>query len=157
MPGEPQLGDDDAGGTSLAGAGSAGSAGSAGLERLSGDPPSPWEGRYGFSRLVQVGGFVMIGGTTSVSGDGCVLGVTPYEQAVEILRKIGHELSRAGLGFADVVSNRCYVTDISRSDEVGRAHGEVFAGSRPLMTMVEVSGLIDPRMLVEIETVAWAG
>ena len=86
-----------------------------------------------------------------------MIGVTPYEQAVEVLGKIGHELSRVGLGFADVVSNRCYVTDISRADEVGRAHGEVFAELRPLMTMVEVSGLIDPRMLVEIETVAWAG
>ncbi|HET9103660.1 MAG TPA: Rid family hydrolase [Solirubrobacteraceae bacterium] len=128
-----------------------------GDERLGGDPPSPWEERYGFSRLVRAGGFVMVGGTTSVSGDSCVVGITPYEQTVEILSKIGHELSRAGLGFADVVSNRCYVTDISRADEVGRAHGEVFAGLRPLMTMVEVAALIDPRMLVEIETVAWAG
>ena len=63
----------------------------------------------------------------------------------------------SALGAADVVQNRVYVTDISRAEEVGRAHGEVFGEHRPLMTMVEVSGLIDPRMLVEIETVAYAG
>ena len=88
---------------------------------------------------------------------GAVCGQTPYEQTVEILSKILHELERVGLAAADVVHNRVYVTDISRSEEVGRAHGEVFADHRPLMTMVEVSGLIDPRMLVEIETVAYAG
>ena len=99
----------------------------------------------------------MVGGTTAVSGESGVVGITPYEQTVEVLRKIGHELERVGLGYGDVVSNRCYVTDISRADEVGRAHGEIFSGFRPLMTMVEVSALIDPRLLVEIETVAWAG
>ena len=82
---------------------------------------------------------------------------TPYEQAVEIFTKILHELSRVGLGAADVIQNRVYVTDISRGDEVGRAHGDFFGEHRPLITMVEVSGLIDPRMLVEIETVAYAG
>jgi enamine deaminase RidA (YjgF/YER057c/UK114 family) len=126
-------------------------------ERLPGDPPSPYEVQYGFSRVVRVGGFVMVGGTTSVGPGGSVLGETPYEQTVEILRKILHELERVGLSAADVVSSRVYVTDISRAEEVGRAHGEIFADHRPLMTMVEVSGLIDPRMLVEIETVAFAG
>ncbi|MGZ4169157.1 MAG: RidA family protein [Solirubrobacteraceae bacterium] len=126
-------------------------------ERLPGDPPSPYEGQFGFSRVVRAGGFVLIGGTTSVGPGGSVLGETPYEQAAEIFRKILHELGRAGLGAADVVRNRVYVTDISRAEEVGRAHGEIFAEHRPLMTMVEVSGLIDPRMLVEIETVAYAG
>jgi enamine deaminase RidA (YjgF/YER057c/UK114 family) len=126
-------------------------------ERFGGDPASPFEERFGFSRLLRVGGFVLVGGTTSVRPSGAVCGSTPYEQAVEILSKILHELSRVGLGAADVVQNRVYVTDISRSEEVGRAHGEIFADQRPLMTMVEVSGLIDPRMLVEIETVAYAG
>ncbi len=125
-------------------------------ERWPGDPPSPWEGPFGFSRIVKAGRFVMIGGTTAVDEDGAVVGETPYEQAVQILRKILHELERAGVGPADVISNRVYVTDISRADEVGRAHGEVFAGFRPLMTMVEVSALIDPRMLVEIEVMAFA-
>ncbi len=125
-------------------------------ERLPGDPPSPYEGQFGFSRVVRAGGFVLIGGTTSVGPSGAVLGETPYEQTVEILRKLVHELGRVGLGVADVVSTRVYVTDISRAEEVGRAHGDLFAEHRPLMTMVEVSGLIDPRMLVEIEAVAYA-
>jgi enamine deaminase RidA (YjgF/YER057c/UK114 family) len=125
-------------------------------ERLPGDPPSPWEGMYGFSRIVRAGNFVLIGGMTSVDEDGAVIGETPYEQTVEILRKITHELGRVGLGPPRVIQTRVYVTDISRADEVGRAHGEVFAQHRPLMSMVEVSALIDPRMLVEVETVAYA-
>jgi enamine deaminase RidA (YjgF/YER057c/UK114 family) len=124
-------------------------------ESLPGDPPSPWEGDFGFSRVVSAGPFVLVGGTTSVTLDGAVLGETPYEQTVEILGKLEHELSRAGVGLSDVISNRVYVTDISRAEEVGRAHGEVFGDVRPLMTMVEVSALIDPRMMVEIETVAY--
>jgi enamine deaminase RidA (YjgF/YER057c/UK114 family) len=128
------------------------------IARFGGDPPSPFEGRYGFSRLAVVGGFVIVGGTTSVNADGVVLGTTPYEQTIEILRKVSHELSRAGATLEDVIQTRMYVVDISRSDEVGRAHGEVFgSGSvRPLMTMVGVAGLVDPRMLVEVETVAVA-
>jgi enamine deaminase RidA (YjgF/YER057c/UK114 family) len=125
-------------------------------ERLPGDPPSPWEGMYGFSRLVRAGPFVLIGGMTSVDEDGAVVGETPYEQTVEILRKITHEMERVALGPPHVIQTRVYVTDISRADEVGRAHGEVFAQHRPLLTMVEVSSLIDPRMLVEIETVAYS-
>ncbi|MFL5864460.1 MAG: Rid family hydrolase [Solirubrobacteraceae bacterium] len=124
------------------------------IERLPGDPPSPYETRFGFSRVLRTGGFVLIGGMTSVGPGGTVLGDTPYEQAVEIFRKVLHELSRVGLGAADVIQSRVYVTDISRAEEVGRAHGEIFADHRPLMTMVEVSALIDPRMLVEIESVA---
>ena len=126
-------------------------------ERLPGDPPSPYERAYGFSRIVRAGDFVLIGGMTSVDEYGAVIGETPYEQTVEILRKITHELERVGLGPPRVIQSRVYVTDISRGDEVCRAHGEVFAQHRPLMTIVEVSGLIDPRMLVEIETVAYAG
>jgi enamine deaminase RidA (YjgF/YER057c/UK114 family) len=124
-------------------------------ERLPGDPPSPWEGEFSFSRVVSAGPFVLVGGTTSVTLDGAVLGQTPYEQTVAILGKLEHELSRAGVGLSDVISNRIYVTDISRAEEVGRAHGEVFGDVRPLMAMVEVSALIDPRMMVEIETVAY--
>ncbi len=125
--------------------------------RLGGDPPSPYEEAFSFSRIVAAGDFVMIGGTTSVDPCGFVLGETPYEQAVEILRKLAHELSRAGSAPANVVQLRVYVTDISRAEEVGRAVGEAFAEIRPLMTMVEVSALIDPRMLVEIEAVAYRG
>jgi enamine deaminase RidA (YjgF/YER057c/UK114 family) len=125
------------------------------IQRLAGDPPSPYEAPIGFSRIVMVGPWVLLGGTTSVDPSSCVLGATPYEQTVEILRKQLHELSRVGLTAAEVVQTRIYVTDISRSEEVGRAHGQVFGEVRPVATMVEVSGLIDPRMLVEIELIAY--
>jgi enamine deaminase RidA (YjgF/YER057c/UK114 family) len=124
------------------------------VQRLGGDPPSPFEGKYGFGRVVVAGDFVMVGGTTSITPEGAVLGDTPGEQAREILRKIEHELGRVGAGMSDVVSVRVYVTDISRSSEVGRVHGEVFGDVRPIMTMVGIDALVDPRMLVEIEAVA---
>ncbi len=125
------------------------------IERLKGDPPLPYELRFGFSRVATAGPFVNVGGTTSVDEDGVVLGDTPYEQTIAILRKIEHELDRVGVSLEDVVQTRIYVTDISRFEEVGRAHGELFSTIRPLMTMVEVKGLVDPRMLVEIEAVAY--
>ena len=127
------------------------------IKRLGGDPPSPFEGPFGFSRVVRAGGLVLVGGTTSIDENGVVLGATPYEQTIAILHKIERELTRAGASLADVIDNRVYVTDISRVEEVGRAHGEFFGELRPCMTMVEVSGLIDPRMLVEIEAMAAVG
>jgi enamine deaminase RidA (YjgF/YER057c/UK114 family) len=126
------------------------------IVRLGGDPPSPYEGRFGFGRIVAVEGTVFVGGTTSVTPDGVVLGETPGEQTAEILRKIEHELGRVGVTRADVVLTRCYVTDISRHEEVGRVHGEFFGSVRPVMTMIGVVGFVDPRMLVEIEAVAIA-
>jgi enamine deaminase RidA (YjgF/YER057c/UK114 family) len=127
------------------------------VARLGGDPPSPWEGQYSFSRIVLAGGFVLVAGMTSVDADGVVLGRTPYEQMVEVVRKLAVELERVGAGLADVVQSRVYVTDIERADDVGRAHQEALGDVRPVMTMVEVSRLIDPRMLVEFEAVAWVG
>jgi enamine deaminase RidA (YjgF/YER057c/UK114 family) len=124
--------------------------------RLPGEPPSPWEVRYGFSRVVRAGGFVAVGGTTSADADGVVHGATPYDQAVEVFRKISVSLAGVGVGLADVVQVRVYVTDISRGEEVGRAFEQALGAVRPLMTMVEVSALIDPRMLVEVEVVATA-
>ncbi len=124
------------------------------IRRLPGDPPSPWEGPNAFSRIVVAGQLVILGGTTSVDPNGVVLGTTPYDQAREILTKIERELDRVEGSLADVVQTRIYVTDISRSEEVGRAHAESFSETPPAMTMVEVSALIDPRMLVEIEAIA---
>lgn len=126
------------------------------IRRLEGDPPSPWETEYGYSRTVVAGGFVLVGGVTSVGPGGTVLGETPYEQAVEVLRRVLHELSHAGAAAEDVVSVRAYVTDITRAKEVGRAFSEALGSVRPLMTMIQVSALIDPRMLVEIEATAVA-
>ena len=125
--------------------------------RLGGEPPSPYEGKFGFSRTLAFGDYVIVGGTTSIDEDGVVVGETPYDQAVEILGKVTHELGRVGAAIDDVVQMRIYVTDISRGEEVGRAHGEVFGAHPPVMTMVEVSALIDPRMLVEMEAVAYVG
>jgi enamine deaminase RidA (YjgF/YER057c/UK114 family) len=126
------------------------------IQRLAGDPASPWEAQFGFCRVVRAGELVIIGGTTSVDGNGVVIGRTPYEQAVEIFTKIGRELARVSARLEDVVLTRIYVTDISRADEVGRAHGEFLGAVRPAMTMVEIPALIDPRMLVEIEVMAQA-
>jgi enamine deaminase RidA (YjgF/YER057c/UK114 family) len=107
--------------------------------------------------VVAAGDWVLIGGTTAVDPSGAVLGETPGEQTVEILGKLRHELERAGAELSDVVQTRVYVTDISRYEEVARAHAEAFGETRPVMTMVEVSALIDPRMLVEIEAAAYVG
>jgi enamine deaminase RidA (YjgF/YER057c/UK114 family) len=122
--------------------------------RLSGDPASPYEEPFAASRVVRAGQLVFVGGTTSIEPSGVVLGETPYEQAVAILRKIGHELSRAGASLHDVIQTRIYTTDITRAEEIGRAHHQAFSASPPVTTMVEVSRLIDPRMTVEIEAVA---
>jgi enamine deaminase RidA (YjgF/YER057c/UK114 family) len=100
---------------------------------------------------------VHVAGTTSIDPTGVVLGETPYEQTVEILGKIEHELGRAGASTSNVVWTRIYVTDISRADEVGRAHADAFGEQRPAMALVEVSALYDPRMLVEIEAAAYIG
>ena len=99
---------------------------------------------------------MFIGGTTSIDRHGMVQGETPYEQARVIFERLGHELGRAGASLAEVIQTRIYVTDISRAEEVGRAHAEALGETKPLMTMVEVSALIDPRMPVEVEATAWA-
>ena len=124
------------------------------IKRLAGDPPTPWEGEYGYSRIVSTGRLVLIGGTTSLDGNGVVMGRTPYEQAIEIFEKLERELARVGGRLENVILTRMYVTDISRADEVGRAHSEFFGTVRPVTSMVEVSALIDPRMLVEVELMA---
>ena len=125
--------------------------------RLPGDPPSPYEAANGYSRVLRAGPLAIVGGTTSITSDGVVMGETPYEQTVEILRKILNELGRVGASARDVVEVRIYVTDITRGEEVGRAHGEVFGDIRPVMSMLGVSGLYHPQMLVEIEATAYLG
>ncbi len=126
------------------------------MQRIGGDPPSPWEEQYGYSRAVIVGGLIHLGGTTAVGPLGGIVGETPYEQMAECLRRVFHEFSRLGAMPEDVVSIRAYVTDISRYEEVGRAFSEALGAVRPLFTMVEVSALIDPRMSVEVEATALA-
>jgi enamine deaminase RidA (YjgF/YER057c/UK114 family) len=111
-----------------------------------------WESLVGYSRAVRVGQWVAVAGTTAaVEGGGAVGGDDIGEQAREALRRIQLALEQVGARLEDVVRTRMFVTDLGRWQEVGRAHGEVFADIRPATSMVEVSKLIDPALLVEIE------
>ena len=111
-----------------------------------------WEPVVGYSRAVRVGPWVSVAGTTAAAdGGGAVGGDDIGAQAREALRRVLVALEQAGARPADVVRTRMFVTDISRWEEVGRAHGEVFGEIRPATSMVEVSRLIDPALLVEIE------
>lgn len=113
---------------------------------------TPWEASVGYSRAVRVGNQIFVSGTTASDEAGQTVSVgDAYGQTQFILRKIESALNEAGAGLNDVVRTRIFVTDISRWEEVGKAHGEVFASIRPTATMVEVKGLINPDHLVEIE------
>jgi len=113
---------------------------------------SPFEPRIGFSRAVKMGPFVSVAGTVATGADGKIVGGNDvYAQAVQTLKNIERALTQAGASFRDVVRSRVYLTDISRWEEAGRAHGEIFGEIRPASSMIGVSALVLPEMLVEIE------
>ncbi len=122
------------------------------LNRMNYASAAPWESIVGYSRAVRTGPFIAVTGCAAVGPDGELVGEgDTYAQAVRCIEVISEVLEKAGAGLSDVVRTRIFVTDIDRWEEVGRAHREAFGDIMPATTMVEVSRLVDPRMLVEIE------
>jgi enamine deaminase RidA (YjgF/YER057c/UK114 family) len=121
-------------------------------ERLNISSGAKWEDIIGYSRAVRVGNVIEVAGTTAVDESGNLVGAdNPYEQTKFIIMKIERALLSAGASLKDIVRTRIFTTDISRWEEIGRAHGEFFREIKPASTMVEVKSLIDPELLVEIE------
>lgn len=127
------------------------------MKKLRYDSGTKWESVVGYSRAVRVGNHIYVSGTTATNDEGEIVGKgNVYEQAQQVLINIETGLKNVDASLSDVVRTRIYLTNIEDWKEVGKAHGQVFSEIRPATTIVEVSRLIDPEILVEIEAVAYA-